>query len=396
MRTASRNYRLLLAFNVTLYAPLYWPYMFHLVCVVRGFSGLEFATLKSVYYLSTIVLELPGGVFADRFGRRTALVACAALTGAGCFLYAAATDFWALALAELLLACGTALLSGADSALLYDTLRASGELERYAEAEGRIKTACFAAAALGLGASDLWLIPAGGPALTYTVTGLLSLVGLLAALLLREPPRELPVTTGGPARGALRNALSSPGVLRVLAYSSGLYLLARAANATLYNPLLAAQGFPVDRYGTVSVCISVAGGLAAFRTAHWLSRYGERAMSSAMLALACVTYAGVLWLRGPWIAAAFCLQGPLISVLMVVTPIVLNREVASSEHRATLLSLQSVAWRGGFALAAPVIGWSLDVLTLQQAVIVTVMLGAVPIALGFVIGRKAGSAKVVR
>ena len=141
MRTASRNYRLLLAFNVTLYAPLYWPYMFHLVCVVRGFSGLEFATLKSVYYLSTIVLELPGGVFADRFGRRTALVACAALNGTGCFLYAAATEFWALALAELLLACGTALLSGADTALLYDSLRASGELERYAEAEGRIKTA---------------------------------------------------------------------------------------------------------------------------------------------------------------------------------------------------------------------------------------------------------------
>jgi hypothetical protein len=55
--------------------------------------------------------------------------------------------------------------------------------------------------------------------------------------------------------------------------------------------------------------------------------------------------------------------------------------------------LQSVAWRGGFALAAPVIGWSLDVLTLQQAVIVTVVLGALPIAAGIVIGRRPGARK---
>jgi MFS family permease len=393
MQTASRNYRLLLAFNVTLYAPLYWPYMFHLVCVVRGFSALEFATLKSIYYASTIVLELPGGVFADRFGRRTALIACAALNGAGCFLYGAGEQFWALAVAELLLAMGTALLSGADSALLYDSLRESGQVERYASAEGRIKTACFAAAAVGMGASDLWLIPAGGPALTYTVTGWLSLLGLLAAIALREPARELPVTAGSVARGAMRNALSSPGVLRVLAYSTGLYLLARAANAMLFNPLLAANGFPVDRFGTVSVGISVAGALAALRTAPWLARHGERRLGSVMIAIACVTYAGLLSIRGPWIAAAFLLQGALISMLMITTPIVLNGEVESSEYRATLLSLQSVAWRGGYALASPLIGWSLDVLTLEQAVITTIVLGALPLFAAYAIGRRASTAR---
>jgi MFS family permease len=387
--SAWRNYRLLLAFNVTLYAPLYWPYMFHLVCVVRGFSALEFATLKSIYYVSTIVLELPGGIFADRFGRRTALIACAAVNGAACFLYASAVDFWALALAELAMAFGTALLSGADSALLYDSLHEAGQVERYAQAEGRIKTACFAAFGLGVAASDLWLIPAGGPALTYTVTGWLSLLGLLAALFLREPARAARIGIGDVARGALRNALTRPSILRVLAYSTGLYLLARAANATLYDPLLAAQGLPVDRYGMVAVCISVAGALAASRTAHWLTRYGERALNSALLAIACALYAGLIWIRGPWIAAAFCLQGPLTSILMIATPIALNREVAATEHRATLLSLQSVAWRGGYALASPLIGWSLDVLSLRQAVIATAALGAVPLLVAFAIGRRA-------
>jgi predicted MFS family arabinose efflux permease len=187
----------------------------------------------------------------------------------------------------------------------------------------------------------------------------------------------------------MRNALSRPGVLRVLAYTTGLYLLARAANAALFNPLLAAQGIAVDRYGTVSVGIGVAGALAAVRTAHWLARHGERTMRSVMVAIACVTYGALLVVHGPLIAVAFCLQGALLSMLTIITPVVLNREVTSSEHRATLLSLQSVAWRGGYALAAPAIGWSLDVLTLQQAVITTMVLGALPLLLASAIGRRA-------
>jgi MFS family permease len=194
---ARRNYGLLLAFDAAIYTPLYWPYMFHLVCELRGLSALQFGTLKAIYYASVIALELPGGVIADRFGRRGALIACAALNAAGCFMYGFAGDFWAFAAAELVIALSTALLSGADSALLYD-------------------------------------------------------------------------------------------------------------------PLLAAQGFPVDRYGAVSVGISLAAAFAAYRSAHWLAR-GERTLTLAMPLLALVMYVGLALISGPWIAAALCLQGPLVS-----------------------------------------------------------------------------------
>jgi hypothetical protein len=73
----------------------------------------------------------------------------------------------------------------------------------------------------------------------------------------------------------------------------------------------------------------------------------------------------------------------------VVTPVQLNREVSSSHHRATVLSLQSVAWRGSYALAAPAIGWSLDVLSLQQAVIATAVLGSVPLLASLIWGGRA-------
>jgi len=385
---ARRNFRLLLAFDVVLYSPLYWPYMFHLVCTLRGLSALQFGTLKAVYYASVIVLELPGGVLADRFGRRSALVACALFNALGCLMYAVATTFWAFASAELVLALSTALLSGADSALLYDSLLAEGEQARYAQAESRIKTACFAVSGLGMGASDLWLVPAGGPSLAYIATGALSLVGVVAAAALREPARASTVGMREVAAGAMRDAVANRRVLAVLAYGSGLYLLARAANSLLFDPLLAAHGIPVERYGTVAVGIGMVAALAAYRSAQLLA-HNERVLTLAMPILGLAMYAGLAWVQGPWIAAVLLAQGPLHSMLAVTTPVLLNREVTSSDHRATVLSLQSVAWRGTYALASPAIGWSLDVLSLRQAVIATAVLGFVPLLASFLLGRRA-------
>lgn len=377
MSLARRNFRLLLAFDVVLYSPLYWPYMFHLVCTLRGLSALEFGALKSIYYGSVILLELPGGIVADRFGRRFALIGCAAFNALGCFGYVLGDDFWSFAVAELALAVSTALLSGADSALLYDSLLAEGQESRYAQAEGRIRTACFLAFAVTMVASDLWLIPSGGPALTYGVTGALSLLGVAAAAALRDPPRATADSARSVALGAMREALARPRVLPILAYGSGLYVLMRAANSLLFDPVLSAQHLPIDRFGSVTIGIALTGAVAAHYTARWLAR-GERVLLAALPALALVTYAGLAWARGPWVVAAMSLLGPLNSVLSIVTPVALNREIASSSHRATVLSLQSVAWRGSYALIAPIIGWTLDAFSLRTAVLAMAVLGALP------------------
>ena len=388
---AARNFWLLLAFDVVMYSPLYWPYMFHLVCTLRGLSALEFGALKSIYYGSVILLELPGGIFADRFGRRGALIGCAAFNALGCFGYALGSDFWSFAAAEVALGVSTALLSGADSALLYDSLLAEGQEARYAQAEGRIRTACYLAFALTMVVSDLWLIPSGGPALTYGVTGALSLIGVAAAAALRDPPRATADSVRSVALGAMRDALARPRVLPILAYGSGLYVLMRAANSLLFDPVLSAQQVPPDRFGSVTIGIALTGAVAAHYTARWLAR-GERALFGALPVLALVTYAGLAWARGPWMLAAMCLQGPLMSVLSIVTPVALNREIASSGHRATLLSLQSVAWRGSYALIAPIIGWTLDAFSVQTAVLAMALLGALPLCAAFWLVARANRA----
>ena len=145
---ALRNARLCVLYTVSQYTPLYWAYMYHLVTQVRGLSATEFGALKAVYYTAVVLLEVPLGVLADRIGRKRALIAGAAFNCLGCALYVVATDFATFALAEACFAFSTAFVSGASSALLYDSLRAESRERDYPRWEGRSRSAALLASSV--------------------------------------------------------------------------------------------------------------------------------------------------------------------------------------------------------------------------------------------------------
>jgi MFS family permease len=69
------------------------------------------------------LFEIPTGVIADRFGRKTSLILSGLVTGIAALIYASYANFWIFALGEVLWAIGSTLASGADSALVYDSLK---------------------------------------------------------------------------------------------------------------------------------------------------------------------------------------------------------------------------------------------------------------------------------
>src|SRR5579883_2135240 len=97
----------------------------------RGLSFTQILLLNSIYCVTLALLELPTGLFADWAGRKVSLVAAGISMAAGCFLYGAAHAFLSFSLAEVLLAIGMTLASGADSAYLYDLLANQGLAHEY-------------------------------------------------------------------------------------------------------------------------------------------------------------------------------------------------------------------------------------------------------------------------
>ena len=82
----------------------------------------QIMVLQAVYSVSIVVLEIPSGYFADVIGRRRTLILGTLLGAIGFAIYSFSYAFLGFLLAELVLGFGTSFVSGADSALLYDSL----------------------------------------------------------------------------------------------------------------------------------------------------------------------------------------------------------------------------------------------------------------------------------
>ncbi len=105
--------------------------------------GMSVATMMAVqgaFSLSIALFEFPSGYIADRLGHRRALVIASFCILAGWVLYALARGLWSVLLAELVLGVGFSLVSGADSALLFDSLREQGKEHEFARWYGRMRS----------------------------------------------------------------------------------------------------------------------------------------------------------------------------------------------------------------------------------------------------------------
>src|SRR3954462_3790485 len=134
----------------------------------RGLDFTEIALLNSVYALTAIAFEVPTGALADRFGRCRAMLLGALLMAMGCVVDFGGDGFWSFAVGEGLLALGMTLTSGADSAYLFDLLRAAGREHEDRRREGTATAAKLSGAALALVAGGL--LGKHDLALTYLVT----------------------------------------------------------------------------------------------------------------------------------------------------------------------------------------------------------------------------------
>jgi len=117
---------------------------------LRGLSVVQIALLLSWWSLSSILLEIPTGALADCRSRRK-ILAIAPLIKALCFVawFLADGNFWLYAVGFLLWSLGSALVSGTQEALLYDTLTHYGRRDDYERAFGRASSYNYLAQAAG-------------------------------------------------------------------------------------------------------------------------------------------------------------------------------------------------------------------------------------------------------
>lgn len=89
--------------------------------------------------ITLFLAEIPSGYFADRLGRKKSILLGAVLELASVVVLYTATNYGLLLVAHILIGLGTAFISGADSALLYDTLLELEREKEYTRIDGKAK-----------------------------------------------------------------------------------------------------------------------------------------------------------------------------------------------------------------------------------------------------------------
>lgn len=87
----------------------------------------EIAFIAGWSYFVQLIMELPTGAFADLVGKRFSVLLSYLLTAIGMFVIPYANSFADFLIIETVIGIGSALFSGAQEALLYDSLKQDGK-----------------------------------------------------------------------------------------------------------------------------------------------------------------------------------------------------------------------------------------------------------------------------
>jgi len=174
-----------LAYILSLVSELYFPISIWLFYYLRYLTFSEIGILTAVKLLSSIIFEVPTGVFADKAGRKKAIVISFFLYGLVMFGFAGVSVFWMFIVLDIFKALSSAFYSGSMEALVYDSLKENGETDQYdkivANMESIAWIGLFVSSILGGFLYYFWFRS------PYLVQGTLYIISGIIALGLVEP-----------------------------------------------------------------------------------------------------------------------------------------------------------------------------------------------------------------
>jgi len=344
-----------------LYMPIVVPFY-----ESNGLSMKDIMILQAVYSIAIVVLEVPSGYLADVIGRKKTLIIGAVFGILGFTTYNFSFGFMGFLVAEIILGIGQSCVSGADSAMLYDSLLDGGEEKKYTRFEGRITALGNVAEALaGIIGGLLVGITIRTP---YFAQVFVAFIALPAALTLVEPTRKIPLIKAGMMEivQIARFALITDRPLRRNILFSAITGTATLTMAWFAQPFFEYARIDIAWFGILWTTLNLSVAITSY-TAHRLEKkLGQR---WSILIIALLIPMGYLALSRFHLPIGLLVLYLFYLVRGYATPVLkdyINR-ITASHIRATVLSVRNFIIRLLFALCGPLLGWVKDIYSLPQA-----------------------------
>lgn len=333
----------------------------------NGLSLTEIMVLQSLFSFALIALEIPSGYFADIFGRKLSIIFGCIAFSLGIIVYSLGFGFLDFLVAELLLAVSIAFLSGADSALLYDSLKGLKREKEYTKLMGKMDyygyLALVVASIAGGFMGEISL------RLPFTLMIPATLLMVLVSFTLIEPKRHKLIFKRG-YLSDMFNVLHTYLIKNKRVKWLVIYIAAvgafNQAGLWLFQPYFVLTGVGIAYFGLIFAAFNVVAGLSA-KYAYKIEAFVGRRKSLASLMV--ITVLAYLLLGSVLFFFSFLFIFLLQFVRGFTRPVVsdyINRATPSSV-RATVLSGQALSRSVLYALIIPFVGVFADVYSVDVA-----------------------------
>ena len=322
-------------------------------------STTEIMILQAVYSLTIAILEIPSGFFADSYGRKNSILISTFFSFIGYIILSTYSGFNQYLIAEILLGIGGSLISGADSAIIYDTLIELDDEDSYTKIEGKnYAIGNFSEAIAGILGGFLALSSIYLPIYIQTFVIMLSIP---IAFSLVEPKRTFKIaTTLNSILNIVKDTFIHNKKLKwYIIYSSAMGMTTLSV-AWFVQPFLSTIDIPLAYFGIIWAGLNIIAGLTSYYSYIFknskLLIYISIIMSISLICLGFnISIYGLFF-----IALVYFFRG-------IITPHLRNliNINTTSERRATVLSLRSFMIRLSFALTAPLLGYITDIYTIN-------------------------------
>lgn len=296
--------------------------------------------LQAWFFLWIFLLEVPTGAVADKFGRKASLVCAGVCLLIATTAYATGTGLLRFLVAEMFWAASSALASGADEAMVYDSLKACGEESRSKKALATLASfdigAIAVAAPIGSLLAARWglVVPMWAMLVPFSL-------GLLLSLTLIEPPDgeegPKPAYREVVSRGVRYFASHRP--LRALAFDSVTIWMLSFMIVWLFQPRLKELGVGIGVYGFVTAAMTLSQ-IAILSNPERVERFfgGTRRYLTWSALIPGLAFLALPLATNAWVACGLFVLIPAFGLSRsVVISNYMNKHVDSAK-RATVLS----------------------------------------------------------
>ena len=354
-----RNVRLFVLYRVLFNLRFYYP-VFALFYLDAGISREDFGLLQAFWSAGIIMFEVPSGIVADLIGRTKTLRLGAFLAIVEMVIFALSTTFWGFMVNRVISGFNESLVSGADSAFLYDSLKVNGRQEEYKKILGRAQ---FFGLVCGSFASIV-----GSYAYTLQIripiwiTALCMVSASLTSFFFREPPMEKKRVTVARQWEMLRKSFIDISSNKQLIFLIGFIFAVDCTiriivvnNSLYFKSIL----IPVMWFGVIGVGAQLLSSIVA-KNAYRIDR--SLGFGGSAFAAGCIILAGAagISLMIPYVGLIFPIMLlPVMFYSTLNTEGEINKRIPS-ERRATILSIKNLTLNIGFAGGMIPFSWGGD------------------------------------